>query len=714
MTVGELVAYIDLEDSKFNRGIDAAERKFAGAGDRISKIGTKIGGVLTMAAKGGVLALGAGLAAGAVAGFKFNSSIEQTTIAMGTMLGSTKAATSLISEVTKMASATPFEFPELADATKRLVAYGVAAKDAVPLMTRLGDISSALQIPIGELADIYGKMKVSGRITMEDMNQLAGRGIPIYSALAGVLGVSSDKIRGLVEAGEVGFPEIEKAFEKITDKGSMFGGMMDKQSRSFAGLWSTIKDSLTQVFATAVKPLFTWLSETGMPALIELMPKIQKTVSHAIRAIGKWFDAHKEQIVGFFRTIGKIAKFAAENIDLVAVAVGGLLAMKLTAGIAGMFGGISAGAAGAAGSVAGFSGVLRLVPWAGALAGAIALGDYLGGKLQNIIDGFDRKMGMTNKEIERQHKLMASRFGGKAAAEWDKTKNAADRTTSSFKKTGSELTKIGKMHPKPKVDIDKDAAVTKAKKAHTEIENVLKKAIGIGVNVKFNFGSGLGTGLGSEIGSAVNGLRATSWAKGHLGDSYQVGATGPSTWDCSGFVMGAYRASGRPNFPTYTGNQWVLGSQIPKSAIRPGDQIFMKTGNAQYTDQFGWGHTGIYIGGGQMIHAAGRASGVITSPVGAGYPWAARRQLAKGGLVKAQPGGVPALLGEAGKDELVISNLRRGTVGGSGDVSLEFVFTGDNYFRDDDEIEGSIDYITQEVTRRLAPAIRATQRMVTG
>jgi tape measure domain-containing protein len=287
MTVGELVAYLKLDDRGFNRGLDEGERKFSGFGSRVGGIASSVGKVAMGAAMGGIAALGAGLVAGGVAGMKYNSSIEQTTIAMGTMLGSTDKATKLINDVAKMAASTPFEFPELADATKRLVAYGVAAQDAVPLMTRLGDVSSALGVPIGELADIYGKMKVSGKITMEDVNEMAGRGIPIYDALAKVLGVGKDQVRGLVESGKVGFPDVEKAMKSMTDKGSMFGGMMDKQSRSFSGLWSTVKDGIVAAFGKALMPAFEWLVKTGMPAVVEAMPKIQAAIGTAFSAAGK-------------------------------------------------------------------------------------------------------------------------------------------------------------------------------------------------------------------------------------------------------------------------------------------------------------------------------------------------------------------------------------------------------------------------------------------
>lgn len=269
--IGDLKVKITADTSGLEGGLDSAEKKVGGFSGALGKVGGAVGKMGLAAAAGGVAALAGGLIGGVVAGMKFNSSVEQTTIAMGTMLGSTDKAKTLIGDVTKMAAATPFEFPELADATKRLVAYGVSAEEAVPLMTRLGDVSSALGIPLGEMSDLYGKMKVSGKITMEDMNQMAGRGIPIYGELAKQLGVGEGEIRGLVESGKIGFPQVEQAIEGMTSKGGMFAGMMDAQSRSFEGLWGTLKDGVTQVFATALTPLFNWLVTSVLPTAIEMV-----------------------------------------------------------------------------------------------------------------------------------------------------------------------------------------------------------------------------------------------------------------------------------------------------------------------------------------------------------------------------------------------------------------------------------------------------------
>lgn len=306
MTVGELVAYLDIEDKEYHRKLDVDERRASTFGSKVSGAFSSIGRVGLLAAAGGVAAMGAGLAAGVVAGIKYNSTIEQTTIAMGTMLGSTAKAKALIGDVANMAAATPFQFPELADSTKKLVAYGIAQKEVIPTMTRLGDVSSALNIPIGELSDLYGKAKVQGKIMMQDMYQFSGRGIPIFQALAKSMGVPVSKIKELVSAGKVGFPDIEKAFVGMTGKGSMFGGMMEKQSHSFSGLWSTIVDGVTKAFGDALMPAFEWMTKKGMPALVEGMPRIQSAVKTTFGVISGGLKA----LIGAF-------SFIVRNFELI-------------------------------------------------------------------------------------------------------------------------------------------------------------------------------------------------------------------------------------------------------------------------------------------------------------------------------------------------------------------------------------------------------------
>src|SRR5690606_5081954 len=112
----------------------------------------------------GLLGGGAGLLGAAGFGIKLAGEMEQATIAFTTMTGSAEKARAVLGEIEQFAVKTPFQFPELVDGAKRLMAFGIAADQIIPTMTMLGDISAGLNIPIGEMAQLYGKARVQGQL----------------------------------------------------------------------------------------------------------------------------------------------------------------------------------------------------------------------------------------------------------------------------------------------------------------------------------------------------------------------------------------------------------------------------------------------------------------------------------------------------------------------------------------------------------------------
>lgn len=115
----------------------------------------------------------------------------------------------------------------------------------------------------------------------------------------------------------------------------------------------------------------------------------------------------------------------------------------------------------------------------------------------------------------------------------------------------------------------------------------------------------------SEI--SGRGAQAVAFARAQLGDRYVYGGTGPDAWDCSGLTQGAWAAAG-VSIPRVAGAQFAAGQSIPLSAVQPGDLVF-------YGDM---SHTGIYVGGGQVIHAANPRRPVEVTSIGAGFTQAAR------------------------------------------------------------------------------------------
>ncbi|WP_433402186.1 NlpC/P60 family protein [Streptomyces sp. CA-146814] len=99
--------------------------------------------------------------------------------------------------------------------------------------------------------------------------------------------------------------------------------------------------------------------------------------------------------------------------------------------------------------------------------------------------------------------------------------------------------------------------------------------------------------------------RAVSFAHGAIGKPYVWGATGPNAFDCSGLTQAAWQAAG-VSLPRTTYTQINAGQRVSRSELAPGDLVFFYSGIS---------HVGLYIGGGQMIHAPRPGAPVRIAPI---------------------------------------------------------------------------------------------------
>ncbi|MEV6110266.1 NlpC/P60 family protein [Streptomyces sp. NPDC051940] len=98
---------------------------------------------------------------------------------------------------------------------------------------------------------------------------------------------------------------------------------------------------------------------------------------------------------------------------------------------------------------------------------------------------------------------------------------------------------------------------------------------------------------------------AVAYAMAQLGKPYVWGATGPDSYDCSGLTQAAWRAGG-VSLPRTTYTQINAGQRISRSELAPGDLVFFYSGVS---------HVGMYIGGGQMVHAPRPGTVVRVAPI---------------------------------------------------------------------------------------------------
>lgn len=102
-------------------------------------------------------------------------------------------------------------------------------------------------------------------------------------------------------------------------------------------------------------------------------------------------------------------------------------------------------------------------------------------------------------------------------------------------------------------------------------------------------------------------------AKQYLGCSYVYGGSGPSSFDCSGFTQYIYKQFG-VSLAHSAVTQANSGTYVAKENLQPGDLVIFRD-----WDNASIGHCGIYIGGGQFIHAANSKRGVVTDTLNSGY-----------------------------------------------------------------------------------------------
>lgn len=250
------------EFDRLNKKVDEGKKKTASLGDALDKL------------SGPSTVLAGALAGAGVAAIKFAGNLEQTQLALEVLLGDAAKATQIKDEWTQLAAATPFDSADIDEAGKKLLAFDIEANKVTDTLRRIGDISAATGSSISDIADIYGKAKVQGRLFAEDINQFQGRGIPVLQSLAKVLGVAETEVRDLVSEGKVGFPELEQAFNLMTDEGGRFNGMMEKLSTSTLGKFNSMVDN-AQLTLASFGDILLPIANDAMDAISGILEELQ-------------------------------------------------------------------------------------------------------------------------------------------------------------------------------------------------------------------------------------------------------------------------------------------------------------------------------------------------------------------------------------------------------------------------------------------------------
>lgn len=223
-------------------------------------------------------------------GLQFNAVMAENRIALKTMLGDVAQAEMLLQQVWEIAAKTPFQFKELAEITKQMIAFGFEAEKVPGLLWDMADAVAALgggMEKAQRVAINLGQILALGRINAREIRDLSTQGINMYKALADYLSITTRDVAKLVQKAQIDAQTAVSAFSAyVKDK---YGGMAAYVQQQYSGLMATFKDYTERIFGESMYGVFQLITRV----LREINPQLEdmaKNLEKNREANIKWWE----------------------------------------------------------------------------------------------------------------------------------------------------------------------------------------------------------------------------------------------------------------------------------------------------------------------------------------------------------------------------------------------------------------------------------------
>ncbi len=227
------------------------------------------------------------LAAAGTAAVKFAADLETLETSFVSLVGGTKQAAAAVAQLNDFTAKTPFQLEAVAASARQLLAAGTGIDELNTQLQFLGDIAATTGKPINEIAAIFAKVNAKGKVELENLNQLAERGIPIFTELSKATGLLPSELG----AGAVTVAEFNAVLASFSEEGGFAAGAMERLSETAEGKFSTAMDNIKLALAS--------LGEEFLPIIKQILDKVI--------SLAQSFAALSPSIK---QTIGQIALFA--------------------------------------------------------------------------------------------------------------------------------------------------------------------------------------------------------------------------------------------------------------------------------------------------------------------------------------------------------------------------------------------------------------------
>ena len=248
---GSLTYDTKLDTKGFESGLNKISSTGVAIGNLMSDVIKKVAQTISEVAKMGV---------------EYNAQIETYQTALTTLTGSAEEANKIIEQVKKDAASTPFEVASLVKGNQLLISAGLSAEQARDDILALGNAISATGGGEEELSRMVinlQQIKNVGKASALDIKQFAYAGIDVYGLLADYTGKTREEVSDL----EISYEDLTGALKFASQEGGKYFNAMEKQSKTFNGQLSNLKDNFMAFLGEVTIPLFTFLKDEVLPII---------------------------------------------------------------------------------------------------------------------------------------------------------------------------------------------------------------------------------------------------------------------------------------------------------------------------------------------------------------------------------------------------------------------------------------------------------------
>lgn len=231
------------------------------------------------------------MAAGIGAITKLGSEAEQTNVAFSLLVGNETKAAQMLGKITDMAAATPFGKMDLVKNAQTMINFGVATDKVLPLLRQLGDISGGNAERLSGLSLVMGQVAAAGKMQGQDLMQFINAGFNPLRELSVMTGKSYEKLQDMMSKGRITYENVAAAVAHATGEGGKFNGMMERQSQTVGGKFSTVMDNIREnainMFDQIRSPLSDLLDtvNTSLPIIFGVVNRLFGILSAGIRFV---------------------------------------------------------------------------------------------------------------------------------------------------------------------------------------------------------------------------------------------------------------------------------------------------------------------------------------------------------------------------------------------------------------------------------------------